>query len=204
MVERVEIHRENPQPRLIKRAADLLRDQGVLAYPTDSAYALGCAIDSKDALERIQRLRRLDPRHHLTLMCRDLSEIATYAKVGNSSYRLIKSLTPGPYTFLLKATREVPRRLQNPKRSTIGIRVPGHPVALALLDALGAPMFSTTLRLPEDEHPLSEPDDIAERLRGRIDLLLDAGACGLDHTTIIDLSDDAAVLVREGKGPVTW
>ncbi|MDX9768214.1 MAG: L-threonylcarbamoyladenylate synthase [Ectothiorhodospiraceae bacterium] len=204
MTELVEIHPQNPQPRLIRQVLDVLNAGGVIIYPTDSCYAFGCALGNKEGMERIRRIRGLDDRHNMTLMCRDLSEIATYAKVDNQAYRLIKGLTPGPYTFLLKATHEVPRRLQNPKRKTIGIRVPDHPIVQALLAVENEPLMSTTVQLPGDEHPLADPFEMAERLRGRVDLVVDGGACGIETTTVIDLVGEVPEVLRRGKGPVDW
>jgi tRNA threonylcarbamoyl adenosine modification protein (Sua5/YciO/YrdC/YwlC family) len=196
------IHPENPQLRLIRQAADMVRKGAVIAYPTDSCYALGCHLDDKDAMLRLRQIRGVDETHHFTLVCRDLSEISHYARVDNVQFRLLKGNTPGSYTFILQATREVPRRLQHPRRSTIGIRVPDHPVALALLEELGEPLVSTTLILPGDELPLHEAEDIRERLDRQIDLILDGGATGLEPTTVIDLTGEAPQLVRRGKGDV--
>lgn len=196
------VHPVNPQPRLVTQAVALLRDGGIIVYPTDSCYALGCRIGDKDALERIRLLRRLDEKHNLTLMCRDLSELATYAKVGNAAFRMMKALTPGPYTFLLEATRDVPRRLQHPKRKTIGLRVPDNAIALALLAELAGPLLSTSLILPGETLPLTEPDEINERVGRQVDLVMDGGVCGLEPTTVIDLSTDQPVIVRQGKGHV--
>ncbi len=196
------IHPDNPNPRLIRQAAELLRNGGVVVYPTDSSYALGCHLDDKDAVTRIRQIRGLDEQHHLTLMCRDLSEISRYAQVDNTKFRLLKSNTPGSYTFILRATKEVPRRLQHPKRSTIGIRVPDHPVALALLAELGEPMCSITLILPDEEGPLNDAGHIRDLLEKRVDLVIDGGAVGLDFTTVIDLTGDVPVLLRRGKGRV--
>ena len=203
MTQVFEIHPENPQKRLIQTAASIVRDGGVVAYPTDSCYALGCHIGDKTALEKIQRIRALDKKHNLTLLCRDLSEIGIYAKVHNSSFRLMKAATPGPYTFLLVVTRDVPSRLQHPKRKTIGVRVPDNQIILDLLEELGEPMLSTSLILPGDNDPMTDPGEIADRLCGQIDLVIDGGACGLDATTVVDLADGQAVLVREGKGDVS-
>ncbi|MGA8862684.1 MAG: L-threonylcarbamoyladenylate synthase [Gallionella sp.] len=196
------IHPDNPNPRLIRQAAELLRNGGVVVYPTDSCYALGCHLDDKDAVTRIRQIRQLDEQHHLTLMCRDLSEISRYAQVDNTKFRLLKSNTPGSYTFILRATKEVPKRLQHPKRSTIGIRVPDHPVALALLAELGEPMCSTTLILPDEEGPLNDAGHIRDLLEKRVDLVIDGGAVSLNFTTVIDLTGDVPVLVRRGKGEV--
>lgn len=197
------IHPENPQQRLIRQAADMVREGAVIAYPTDSCYALGCQLDDKEAMLRLRQIRGVDETHHFTLVCRDLSEISRYARVGNVQFRLLKSNTPGSYTFILQATKEVPRRLQHPKRSTIGIRIPDHPVALALLEELGEPLVSTTLILPDEELPLHDADDIREKLDRRIDLILDGGATGLEPTTVIDLTGEAPELVRRGKGEVS-
>ncbi|MFQ5469415.1 MAG: L-threonylcarbamoyladenylate synthase [Gammaproteobacteria bacterium] len=196
----ISIHPENPQLRLISQVVATIRHGGVVAYPTDSSYALGCHIGDKNSMERIRRIRNLDARHDFTLMCRDLSEIATYAMVTNQSFRLIKSLTPGPYTFILKASREVPRRLQNPKRKTIGLRVPDNRITQALLEALGEPMMSVTLTLPGETMPLTEPYEFSERLENQIDVVIDGGNCGHEPTTVIDLVGDVPELVRRGKG----
>ena len=196
------IHPDNPNPRLIRQAAAVLRDGGIVVYPTDSCYALGCHLDDKDAVTRIRQIRQLDEQHHLTLMCRDLSEISRYARVDNSKFRLLKANTPGSYTFILDATREVPKRLQHPKRSTIGIRVPDHPVALALLEELGEPMCSSTLILPDGEWPLNDAERIRELLEKKVELVIDGGAVGVDFTTVLDLTGDAPVLLRRGKGDV--
>lgn len=196
------IHPDNPNPRLIRQAAELLRNGGIVVYPTDSCYALGCHLDDKDAVTRIRQIRKLDENHPMTLMCRDLSEISRYAHVDNAKFRVLKSNTPGSYTFILEATKEVPRRLQHPKRSTIGIRIPDHPVALALLAELGEPISSTTLILPEEEGPLNDAEHIRDLLEKRVDLVIDGGAVGIDFTTVIDLTGDVPVLVRRGKGDV--
>jgi tRNA threonylcarbamoyl adenosine modification protein (Sua5/YciO/YrdC/YwlC family) len=196
------IHPTHPQHRLIARAADIVRQGGVIAYPTDSCYAFGCHLGDKDAMLRLRRIRQFEPHHHLTLMCRDLSEISSYARVDNVRYRLLKTLTPGSYTFILEATREVPRRLLHPRRKTIGVRVPEHPVAQALLAELGEPLLSTTALLPGDELPLNDGDEIRERLEHEIDLVLDAGSCGVEPTTIIDLTGPEARVTRQGKGPI--
>ncbi|MBL8226079.1 MAG: threonylcarbamoyl-AMP synthase [Chromatiales bacterium] len=203
MTQRFQVHPDNPQLRLIRQATKLLQDGGLIVYPTDSSYALGCHLGDRAAAERIERLRQTGRDHNFTLVCRDLSEIATYARVDNSTYRLLRSLTPGPYTFILRATREVPRRLQNPKRQTIGIRVPDHPVPAALLAELGEPLMSSTLLMPGDDVPLSDPDEIIQVLQGRIDLLIDSGHCGVEPSTVVDLTGDAPVIVRRGKGPTT-
>ena len=200
MAELLTIHPRNPQPRLIAQAADILRAGGVAVYPTDSCYALGCQIGNKAGVERIRQIRELDDTHLMTLVCRDLSEIAQYAKVDNRQYRLLKNATPGPYTFILDATREVPRRLQHPKRATVGLRVPQHPVLQALLETLGEPLLSSSLQLPGDEHPLSDPYEIAERLERRVDLIIDGGACGFEVSTVVDLSSGEPTLLRVGSG----
>jgi tRNA threonylcarbamoyl adenosine modification protein (Sua5/YciO/YrdC/YwlC family) len=197
-----QIHPLNPQPRLIKQAVDIVRAGGVIAYPTDSAYALGCQLGDKGALERIRRIRKLDDNHNFTLMCRDLSELGTYARVDNAAFRLIRTHTPGPYTFILKATDEVPRRLLHPKRRTIGLRVPDNRIALDLLESLGEPLMSVTLILPGAELPMTDPHDIRERLEHDVDLVIDGGACGPEPTSVIDLADAAPVVVRRGRGPV--
>jgi len=197
------IHPGNPNPRLIRQAAAVLRDGGIVVYPTDSCYALGCHLDDKDAVARIRQIRQLDEQHHLTLMCRDLSEISRYARVDNSKFRLLKNNTPGSYTFILDATKEVPRRLQHPKRSTIGIRIPDHPVALALLEDLGEPILSSTLILPDEEWPLNDAERIRELLEKKVELVIDGGAVGVDFTTVIDLTGDKPVLLRRGKGDIS-
>jgi tRNA threonylcarbamoyl adenosine modification protein (Sua5/YciO/YrdC/YwlC family) len=197
-----QIHPDNPQARLIGQAVTIIRAGGVIAYPTDSAYALGCQLGDKAALERIRRIRKLDDTHNFTLVCRDLSELGTYARVNNSVFRLIRNHTPGPYTFILKATDEVPRRLLHPKRRTIGLRVPENRIALALLEALGEPLMSVTLMLPGDELPMTDPEEIRERLQHDLDLVIDGGICGPEPTTVIDLADDTPVLVRQGRGDV--
>ncbi|HAJ92148.1 MAG TPA: threonylcarbamoyl-AMP synthase [Gammaproteobacteria bacterium] len=195
-----QIHPVNPQARLIHQAVEIIRADGLIVYPTDSSYALGCHVGDKTGMERIRRIRDLDNKHNFTLVCRDLSEIATYAKVDNSGYRLLKSLTPGPYTFILKATHEVPRRLQNPKRKTIGIRIPAHPIAQSLLEELGEPLMSSTLILPGQEDPETDAHDIRERLERDVDLVIDGESCGLEPTTVIDLVDGSMAVVRKGRG----
>lgn len=202
MSRRLRVHPENPQGRLIEQAVSEIRAGGIIVYPTDSSYALGCALGDKSAQDKIRQLRRTPIDHEFTLVCRDLSEIATYARVDNSAYRLLKSLTPGPYTFVLRATSEVPKRLQNPKRRSIGLRVPDNRIAQALLAALGEPIMSSTLQLPEDDVPLTEPDEIEDRLGNRIDVLIDGGAGGLEPTTVLDLSAGHVEIVRRGKGSV--
>jgi tRNA threonylcarbamoyl adenosine modification protein (Sua5/YciO/YrdC/YwlC family) len=196
------IHPDNPQPRLIKQAAAMVRDGAVIAYPTDSCYALGCHLGDKDAVARIRRIRGLDDSHYMTLMCRDLSELARYARVDNVQFRLLKNNTPGSYTFILDATKEVPKRLQHPKRNTVGIRIPDHPVALALLEELGEPLLSSTLILPDEEQALNDAEEIRSYLDQQLDLVLDGGATGLEPTTVIDLTDAMPVLLRRGKGDV--
>lgn len=195
-----QVHPDNPQARLISQAVDIIRQGGVVVYPTDSAYALGCHIGDKHALDRIRRIRRLDDKHNFTLICRDLSELAAYARVDNAAYRLLKHHTPGPYTFILQATSEVPRRLKHPKRRTIGLRVPDNNIALALLADLGEPLMSATLIMPADEYPLTDPYDIRQLLEHEVDLVIDGGYCGMETTTVIDLSEQAPVLLRAGKG----
>lgn len=194
------VHPQNPQLRLLRQAARLIDHGALAAIPTDSCYALVCHLDDKAAVDRLRRIRRIDERHHLSLLCRDLSEIATYAQVDNRQYRLLKIATPGPYTFILDATREVPRRLSHPSRKTIGIRIPDHPVALALLDVLGQPLIGTTLMLPGDELPLNDAGDIRARLEHDIDVIVDAGACGVEPTTIVDLTGREAIVLRHGRG----
>lgn len=196
------IHPTHPQARLVARAAEIVRGGGVIAYPTDSCYALGCHAGDKDAMLRLRRIRGVDERHHFTLMCRDLSELGSYARVDNARYRLLKTLTPGSYTFILEATKELPRRILHPRRKTIGLRVPDHPVALALLAELGEPLLSTTLILPGDEAPLEDAREIRERLEHDVDLVLDGGPCGTVPTTVVDLTGPAPEVVRAGKGPV--
>ena len=195
-----QIHPENPQARLVRQAVDIIRAGGVVVYPTDSAYALGCHIGDKSALDRIRRIRRLDDRHNFTLVCRDLSEIATYAKVDNRVYRLLRHATPGAYTFILRATSEVPRRLMHAKRKTVGLRVPDNRIAQALLADLGEPLMSVTLVMPGEEYPLIDPYDIRQTLEHDVDLVIDGGYCGMEATTVVDLADDSPLLLRVGKG----
>lgn len=197
------VHPTHPQHRLIVQAARIVRDGGVIAYPTDSCYAFGCQTGDTEALERLRRLRDIDERHHLTLMCRDLSEIATYARVDNAQFRLLKALTPGSYTFILEGTRELPRRILHPKRKTIGLRVPDHPVARALLEELDGPLLSATAMLPGEAVPANDAQQIRQRLERQIDLVLDGGPCGTEPTTVIDLTGDEIVIVREGKGDLS-
>jgi len=194
------IHPKNPQPRLIRHAAMLVREGGVIVYPTDSSYALGCHLGDKTALERLRRIRGVDENHHLTLVCADLSAIARYAQVDNQTYRVLKAATPGSYTLILRATREVPKRLLHPRRKTIGLRVPDHNVVHALLNELGEPLLSTTLMLPGDPLPLAEMEDIRGRLEHVVDLIIDSGSCGLEPTTVVDLSEGGPTLVRQGRG----
>jgi tRNA threonylcarbamoyl adenosine modification protein (Sua5/YciO/YrdC/YwlC family) len=196
------IHPDNPQPRLIKQAAEMLRNGAVIVYPTDSGYALGCHLDDKDAVTRIRQIRGLDDKHLMTLMCRDLSELAHYAKVDNAQFRLLKNNTPGSYTFILDATKEVPRRLQHPKRSTVGLRIPDHPIALALLQELGEPLLSSTLILPDEDQPQTDVEEIRERLERLVELVIAGGPVGAESTTVIDLTDAAPVLLRLGKGEI--
>jgi tRNA threonylcarbamoyl adenosine modification protein (Sua5/YciO/YrdC/YwlC family) len=197
-----QIHPDNPQARLISNAADIVRQGGVVVYPTDSAYALGCHIGDKSALDRIRRIRKLDARHNFTLVCSDLSEIATYAKVNNTVYRLLRHCTPGPYTFILRATSEVPRRLLHPKRKTVGLRVPDNRIAAALLANLGEPLMSVTLIMPGEEYPLIDPYDIRDTLQHEVDLVIDGGYCGMEPTTVVDLADETPMVLRVGKGDI--
>ncbi len=203
MGQTLQIHPDNPQLRLINQVVAVMRKGGVVVYPTDSCYAIGCHIGDKAAQDKIRKIRQLDDNHDFTLVCRDLSEISLYAKIDNSAYKIIKSLTPGPYTFILKATREVPRRLQNPKRKTIGLRIPDHPVALALLEALGEPIMSSTLQMPGDDLPLSDPDEINDRVGKLVDIVIDSGPCELEPTSVIELMNDYPVIRRRGRGDVS-
>jgi tRNA threonylcarbamoyl adenosine modification protein (Sua5/YciO/YrdC/YwlC family) len=195
-----EVHPDNPQPRLLKQAAQILHAGGIAAIPTDSSYALVCHLDDKTAAEQLRRIRGIDDKHHLTLLCRDLSELASYARVDNHQYRLLKLATPGPYTFILEATKEVPRRLSHPSRRTIGLRVPDHRVTQALLALLGQPLLATTLIAPGDDEPLNDPHEIRNRIQKSLQAIVDAGACPMQPTTVIDLSGDEPVLVRQGRG----
>ncbi|HEX9185136.1 MAG TPA: L-threonylcarbamoyladenylate synthase [Burkholderiales bacterium] len=200
MAQHFAVHPTHPQPRLIRRAAEIVRAGGLAAYPTDSSYALGCHLGDAPAQERLRRVRGMDEKHHLTLMCRDLSEIATYAIVDNAQFRLLRQATPGSYTFILRATKEVPRRLQHPKRRTIGVRVPAHAVTQALLAELGEPMLSATLILPGAEAPLADAGEIRAALERELDVVLDSGSCGTEPSTVIDLTGEAPVVLRKGKG----
>ena len=194
------VHPETPQTRLIHQAVEILNRGGVIVYPTDSAYALGCLLDNKSGAERIKEIRRLPEAHNFTLICKDLSELSRYDRVDNSAYRQIKHATPGPYTFVFEASREVPRRIMNPKRKTIGLRVPGNAIAQSLLNELDAPLMSVTLIMPGDDYPLSDPYDIRTTLEHQVDLVIDGGYCGLEPTTVIDMSGDEIVLLRQGLG----
>ena len=194
------IHPENPQARLVRQAADIVRDGGVIVYPTDSAYAIGCQIGEKNALERIRRIRRLDDKHNFTLVCRDLSEITTYAKIDNQAFRTLKTLTPGPYTFIHEATKQVPRRMLHPKRKGIGIRVPDNAICLALLAELDEPILSASLLLPGEALPMTDPDDMRDALDRQVDLIIDGGAGGMEPSTVIDMTEEPYRVVRVGKG----
>jgi tRNA threonylcarbamoyl adenosine modification protein (Sua5/YciO/YrdC/YwlC family) len=195
-------HPQNPQARLMRQAAAIVRQGGLIVYPTDSCYAFGCQLGNAEAAGRIRRLRGLDDRHHFTLVCRDLAELGRYARVDNRQFRLLRAATPGSYTFILQATREVPRRMMHPRRSTIGLRVPSHPVVDALLRELGEPLLSSTLLLPGDEWPDNDAERIRERLEHHVDLVIDAGPCGIEPTTVVDLTVDPPEVLRAGKGPV--
>lgn len=195
-----EVHPDNPQPRLLKQAAQILHGGGVAAIPTDSSYALVCHLDDKAAVEALRRIRNVDERHHLTLLCRDLSELASYARVDNRQYRLLKLGTPGPFTFILEATKEVPRRVSHPSRRTVGLRVPDHAVTQALLEVFGQPLIGTTLIPPGETEPMNDPQEIRARFQKAIDAVIDAGACPMQPTTVVDLSGDEPVLVRQGRG----
>ncbi len=203
MARLVEIHPTDPQPRRIAEIVATIRNGGLVAYPTDSSYALGCHIGDKRAMDRIRRIRRTDKNHNFTLVCSDLSEISLYARIDNWAYRLIRSLTPGPYTFILQATREVPKRLQNPKRRTIGLRVPDHPIVQAMLQSLGEPIMSSTLTLPGDDTPLTDAHEIEARIGHEIDLIVDGGATGIEPTSVIDLSEGTVEVRRKGRGDVS-
>ena len=197
-----QIHPDNPQHRLIKQAVQIVDAGGIIALPTDSSYALVCHLDDKNAVERLRRIREIDDKHHLTLLCRDLSDIANYAKVDNRQYRLLRSATPGPYTFILEATKEVPRRLSHPSRKTIGLRVPQHAIAQALLEELGQPLIGTTLMLPGEVLPLNDPEEIREYLEKQLDCVIDGGGCSLEPTTVVDLTGAEPVVLREGRGSI--
>ena len=196
----IEVHPSDPQPHRVQKIVERIRDGALIAYPTDSSYAFGCRIGDKKPIERIHRIRRTNKNHNFTLVCADLSEISVYARVDNWAYRLIKSLTPGPYTFILRATRQLPKMLQNPKRRTIGIRVPDHPLVNAMLDELGEPIMSSTLLLPGDELPLTDPVEIEKRIGHEVDLIIDAGPTGIEPTTVLDLSSGSVEVLREGRG----
>ncbi|MFT4193826.1 L-threonylcarbamoyladenylate synthase [Ottowia sp.] len=200
MAQRFSVHPDNPQPRLLKQAAALLQQGGVLAVPTDSSYALVCQLDDKAAAEALRRIRGIDERHHLSLLCRDLSELASYARVDNAQYRLLKLGTPGPFTFILEASKEVPRRASHPQRKTIGLRVPGHRALLALIEQHGAPLLASTLILPGEPGPLNDPEAIGDRLERQVAAVIDAGACPAEPTTVVDLSGDAPAVLRRGRG----
>jgi len=200
MAQFFQIHPENPQARLIKQAVSIIRDGGVVIYPTDSSYAIGCHIGDKGAMESIRRIRKVGEEHNFTLVCRDLTEISHYAKIDNRDYRLLKNLTPGPYTFIHKATKQVPRRLMHPKRRTIGIRVPDNAIVSALLEELGEPIMSTTMILPGDEMPLTDPYEMRDLLDHCVDLIIDGGYCGFEPTTVVDLTEEVPEVVRVGKG----
>lgn len=203
MTQFFQIHAENPQARLVNQAVSIVRKGGVIVYPTDTGYALGCQLEDKTALNRIKAIRRLDKHHHMTLICRDLSELANYARVDNSAFRLLKNHTPGSYTFILRASSEVPRRLQHPKKKTIGLRVPDNKIAQALLEALGEPLMSTTLILPGHEELMTDPYDIQLELEGRVDLIIDGGFCGNTDTSMIDLTSGTPEVIRVGQGDVS-
>ena len=203
MARLIEVHPDNPQPRRVAEIVETIREGGLIAYPTDSSYAFGCHIGDKRAMDRIRRIRRTDKNHNFTLVCSDLSEISTYARVDNWAYRMLKAMTPGPYTFILPATREVPKRLQHPKRRTIGLRVPDHALVRAVLDELGEPIMSSTLLLPGDDLPLTDPYEIEERIGHEIDLIIDAGATGIEPTSVLDLSGGTVEVLRVGRGDVS-
>jgi tRNA threonylcarbamoyl adenosine modification protein (Sua5/YciO/YrdC/YwlC family) len=200
MAQFFQVHPVNPQVRLVRRSVEILLEGGVIIYPTDSSYALGCQLGEKDAMERIRRIRQVGDKHLFTLVCRDLSEITTYAKIDNRAFRLLKSLTPGPYTFIHEATKQVPRRLLHPRRKAIGIRVPDNEICRSLLAELDQPILSTTLILPGEEHPLTDPQDMREALDKQVDLIIDGGFCGLDPTTVVDMIADPPQVLRVGKG----
>lgn len=203
MGEIVEIHPENPQQRLLDPIVDVIHRGGVIAYPTDSVYALGCHIGDKQAMDRIRTIRCLDKHHNFTLICRDLSELATYARVDNVAFRALKAATPGPFTFVLKASSEVPRRLMHPKRKTIGIRVPQSPIVRAMLDSLQEPIMSVTLMMPEDEYPMTDAYEINQHLGSQVDIVIDGGFCGMEPTTVVDMTEDTPAILRQGAGNFT-
>jgi tRNA threonylcarbamoyl adenosine modification protein (Sua5/YciO/YrdC/YwlC family) len=203
MTQYFQIHPDNPQPRLIRQAAEMIDGGGIVALPTDSSYALVCRLDDKDAVDRLRRIRGVDEKHHLTLLCRDLSEIANYARVDNKQYRLLKAATPGPFTFILEATREVPRRLSHPSRKTIGLRVPENTIAQSLLEQLSQALIGTTLILAGSDTPLNDPDEIRDSLQRQVELVIDGGSCGLEPTTVVDLTGDSPVVLRRGRGDVS-
>ncbi len=200
MSQYLSIHPINPQLRLIKRAVEMIKQGALIVYPTDSCYAFGCHIGDKDALERIRRIRELDDKHNFTLVCRDLSELGNYAFVDNPTFRLLRNYTPGAYTFILRASREVPRRMQVAKRKTIGLRIPDHPVALSLLEELGEPLMSSTLILPGDETIMTDPEEMRDRLGNKVDLIIDGGNCGFEPTTVVNMEDSSYEILRQGKG----
>lgn len=200
----LDLHPLNPQKRLLDRIAKRLKDGAVIVYPTDSCYALGCHVGDKDAAERIRAIRKFDKHHLFTLVCRDLSDVGSYARVDNSQFRLLKSMTPGPYTFVLKASGEAPKRLLHEKRKTIGLRIPEHPLTQAILSALGEPLLSCTLILPPDLLPVSDPANVRHRLSGQVDVIIEAGDCGYEPTTVIDLTESEPRIIRKGKGEVHW
>ncbi|HEB96920.1 MAG TPA: threonylcarbamoyl-AMP synthase [Sedimenticola thiotaurini] len=202
MAQLFQIHPDNPQPRLIRQAVEIIRSGGLVIYPTDSSYALGCQIGDKGAMERIRQIRQLDDKHNFTLVCRDLSEISSYARVGNQHYRMLKVLTPGPYTFIFRATKQVPRRLQHPKRKTIGIRVPDNRIVQALLEELGEPLMSSTLILPGEGEPMTDPYEMKQVLGHQVDLIIDGGYCGYEPTTVVDMEQETPAVVRVGRGDV--
>jgi tRNA threonylcarbamoyl adenosine modification protein (Sua5/YciO/YrdC/YwlC family) len=200
MTQYFQIHPDNPQPRLIRQAAEIIDAGGIVALPTDSSYALVCHLDDKDAVDRLRRIRGIDDKHHLTLLCRDLSEIANYARVDNKQYRLLKAATPGPFTFILEATREVPRRLSHPSRKTIGLRVPENAIAQSLLEQLSQALIGTTLIPAGSDAPLNDPDEIRDNLQRQVELVIDGGSCSLEPTTVVDLTGDSPVVLRRGRG----
>ena len=203
MARLIEIHPQDPQPRRVASIVETIQNGGLIAYPTDSSYAFGCHIGDRRAMDRIRRIRRTDKKHNFTLVCSDLSEISAYARVDNWAFRMMKSMTPGPYTFILPATREVPKRLQNPKRRTIGLRVPDHILVHAVLRTLGEPIMSSTLTLPGDDRPLTDPLEIEERIGNQIDLIIDGGPAGIDPTSVIDLSGGTVEILRAGRGDIS-